>query len=185
MFFCGRGSTAAVEHVAIDKSRWISLLRRVILRLPQYRPSRRSLRQPQLAESVAELVRMSPQYERFYTTGPCSVFRATSFVHTHPFRGCPFRGLRSRSHLKWGQTRQAWRQDWRPLPELPRPWRDYLWLVLLLRKIWEKFGMGLLSTTRESLEWSWNELKSTTFLEIWNWTRNFLNWMATPKSTPC
>ena len=30
--------------------------------------SRRSLRQPQLAESFAEPTRMSPQYERFHTT---------------------------------------------------------------------------------------------------------------------
>ena len=36
-------------------------------------------------------------------------------------------------------------------------------------------GTGLLSTTQEILKWSWNELKSKTFLEIQYWTRNFLH----------
>ena len=82
------------------------------------------------------------------------------------------RGLHSRPFF-WDKTRR----DWRALPELLRPWPDYLCIVLLLGKISGKIqdGMGLLSNTREILEWSWNELKSKTFLEIRYWTRNFLH----------
>ena len=59
---CVLFSIAAQKRAAVEEA---FLLRRVLLR---GRRSRRSLRQPQLAESIAEVVNITPQQKRFYTT---------------------------------------------------------------------------------------------------------------------
>ena len=64
------------------------------------------------------------------------------------------RGLQSRPIFFRDKTRWVWRS----VPELVRPWQDYLCLVLLLGKIREKFGMGWDYTGKvlNGLEMNWN-----------------------------
>ena len=54
--------------------------------------------------------------------------------------------------MKWDETRR----DWKAIPELAGPGQDYFFMVPLLGKIWEKFGMGLDYSVPlgKSLEWS-------------------------------
>ena len=88
LFYCAQG--AAIGRLLRRRNRrhrnrllfiWIRVLRRLLLR----RCNRQSLQQPQLAESVAAPVRISPQYERFYTTrfscGDTSII--VSYTTTH------------------------------------------------------------------------------------------------------